>query len=300
MKKYNISVILLLIAMVALISCEKKVDPIDDTFTVQVNFKNSGPGFLTSNVEVNPKDSIFFDFNLTSEKDVSWIEIKKNDTRIDTFKMTPATSRNFSKTVRYRADSSAGSYSYRILAYNSMGVYLGDGGKLIVVTVKPDFDFYSYRFLYVPDSTAKTNKCYFATKTGQTFSYTEGAANSALIDFGYYYDTAVANKHTIYALSSPQPQLSFYDISTWTKNATIFKRATTPTFANLTAGAGLRAAGLTNLASGTASKITAIASGNLIFFKTAAGKYGAIDIRFIEGASANKTTYINVDVKIEK
>ncbi len=290
----------LIIAVCIFAACEKKIDPIDESFTVQVSFKNSGTNFLTADTEVNPKDSIFFDFTLTAEEDMVVVEIQRNNAKIDTFKVPAANARSFSAIKKYAADSIPGDYTYRVLARNNKGVFIGDGKKTIKVTVKSDFNFWSYRFTYVPDSVSKTNKTYFASTTGQTFSYTDGAASSALIDFGYYYDTATANKHTIYALNTAQTQLNFYDITSWTKNATIFKRATTPTFANLTSGGALKTAGLTNLASGTTPKITVLASGNLLFFKTAAGKFGCVQINYIEGASAAQSTYINIDVKVQK
>lgn len=281
-------------------SCEKKIDPIEDSYTVSVQYKNSGPNFLTADKEINPKDSVFFDFTVTAKEDMALLEIQKNGAKIDTFKISDSDKRSFSGVKKYMSDSIPGDYTYRVLARNAAGAFIGDGGKAIKVTVKSDFNFWSYRFLYVPDTVAKTNKTYYATATGETFSYSTGSANSAAIDFGFYYDTTTANKHTIYALNANQSQLSYYDISSWTKNATIFKRASSPTFANLTSGAALKAGGITNLASGTASKITALASGNLIFFKTVAGKYGCVQVSFIEGASPQKSTYINIDVKVQK
>jgi hypothetical protein len=300
MKRYiKIPVIAIIVAGLYT-SCEKKIDPIDESFTVEVAFNNSGAKYVTSDIEVNPKDSLFFDFTVTSKDDLDVVEIQKNGTRVDTFKV-PASGKNaFSAVKKYMADSIPGDYSYRILAKNKKGIFIGDGGKLIKVTVKPDFYFWTYRFVYVPDTVAKTNKTYFATATGQVYSYSEGAGNSASIDFGYYFDTTSANKHTIYALTAPQPQLDFYDISSWTKRATIFKKATSPAFNNLTSGGALQAAGKTNLSSGTSLKVTALAAGNLVYFKTVEGKIGCIQISFINGISPSKTTCINIDVKVQR
>lgn len=296
-------------AILFLTSCEKKIDPIDDSFGVTVELKNSGTGFVTGDVEINPKDSIFFDFSLVSSNDdISWIEIKKNDTRIDTFKLSGTGKRSFSGTKRYMGDSAAGGYSYRFMAYNSRGVFLGDGGKIIKVTVKPDFNYWTYRFLYVPDTNAKMNTCYFSSSTGEVLNYTNGAAKSAQIDFGIYFDTTGTLtpsttddlKFSVYSLNSAQPQLSYYDISGWTKNNTIMKRASSPAFTAITSAGSLRTAGVTNLSSGTSDKITQLVSGNLVYFKTAAGKVGCMQINFANGSSPSKDSYLNVDVKIEK
>jgi len=301
----NITALGMLLVLIA--ACEKKREPID-TYKVTVEYKTGNPFAVTQNVEVNPKDSIFFDFTITSGEQMTYVEIQKNGVRIDTFKVT-GNKNTFSGSKGYRIDSIPGEYSYRILARNSQAVFLGDGGKVFKITVKPDFYFWSYRILAVPDTTSKTNKCYYSTTDGKTYSYTDGAANSAGIDFGYYYDTTTANKHTIYALSAAQPQLAFYDISSWTKNATIFKKM--PTSVNFVSG--ITSAGAintlikNNMTSGTSSKVAALSttatgstSNSVIGFKTAAGKYGVILIRYFNGGSPAKETQIEVDVKVQK
>jgi hypothetical protein len=287
----------------AVTACEKKVEPID-AFDVTVDYKSSNEYALTGDKEVNPKDSIFLDFTVNSVEEMTFIEIQKNGVRIDTFNVTGSKT-SFSATKGYRADSAAGDYAYRVLARNKQAVFLGDGGKLLKVTVKPDFDFWSYRILAVPDTTGKINKCYYSTKDGNIYSYTDGAAASAQIDFGYYFDTLVANKHTIYALNAAQPQLSYYDISSWTKNATLLKKM--PTSVNfvtgLTSSGAINTLIKNNMTSGTASKVTAVstsAGSNVIGFKTVTGKYGAILIRFVNRDGPANGTQIEVDVKVQK
>lgn len=302
MKKY---IFPLLGAALVFAGCEKKVDAVDD-YEVQVEYRSSGPKYLTGDVTLNPKDSIYLDFTITSPDEMSYVEIQRNGVRIDTFRLNNlADKRNFSKVKGYQVDSSAGDYTYRVLARNERAVFLGDGGKQIKVTVLPDFDFWSYRILQVPDSAAKTNNCYYSTVDGKMYSYTTGAANSAAIDFGYYYDISGTNAHSFYALNAAQSQLSFYDITTWTKNATLLKKM--PSSINFVTG--LRSAGAintlikNNMTSGTASKITGLnttGGNNVIGFRTAAGKYGAVLIRYMNGSSAANGTQIEVDVKVQK
>lgn len=297
MKKYYSVLFPVMLFMAT--GCLKKID-IPETNNVQVTFNSSGAKFITNDITVNPKDSIFFDFTISSPRDMKYVNVQKNGTDIIKDTLPESAKNSYSAVKKLAADSMAGVYTYSIVAKDAAGIYLGN--KSLVVTVTSDFVYYSFKTLYVPDTTAKTNETYFATSTGQTFSYSTVGGNSGLIDFGFLYDTATANKHTIYALNTtPMPnQVSFYDISSWTKNATIFKRATTPVFSSLTSGGALKSAGITNLASGTASKITVLAAGNVIFFKTAAGKYGALQVNYIEGDSPAKTTYINIDVKVQK
>ena len=228
------------------------------------------------------------------------VEIQRNGTRIDTFKIIGANTRSFSGLKRYRLDSIPGDYTYRIFARNNQNVYIGDGGKSIKVTVTPDLYYWVNRELKVPDTVAKVNPNFFATSTGQTYSYTSaGPAKSAEIDFGYFYDTTTAGapKNTIYNLNAST--FAPHDLTGWTKNATIFKRVTSPTFASLTSGSALRAAGIANLGSGTSPKITQLAGGNVILFKTVAGKYGAININYID-AVGTTPRFINVDVRVER
>lgn len=283
-------------------SCEKKVDPID-TYGVTVEYNGTGTKYVTNDITVNPKDSLIFDFTISSSlEDMYTIEIQKNSGKIDTLNVPASKRRSFSAVKRYVADSVPGDNSYRIMARSNTGKYLGDGNKLFVVTVKNDMNYYSYRFLYAPDSILKVNQNFFSTQTGQSFSYAEGAGNSPKIDFGYFYDTSktgtTVNASTIYALGANT--FALHDLSTWTKNATIFKKITTPTFANITGATVLRSAGIANMGSGTAAKINQLASGNVLLFKTAAGKYGAIQINYINNTAASPSTFVNIDVKIEQ
>jgi hypothetical protein len=259
---------------------------------------------------VNPKDSIFFSFTITSNTDMGFVGIQKNPVNQTAFlvrdTLNSSNKNSYTAVKKFRADSINGSYIYRIAAHTASGVYIGH--KDIIVIVKPDFNYFIARILQVPDTTAKTNTCYMAAATGTTYSYTTGSANSAAIDFGLYYDTtgtASASttddlRFSVYSLSAAQPQLSYYDISTWTKNVTIMKKASSPAFNALTSGGALRSAGITNLSSGTLNKITQLVSGNLVYFKTAAGKVGCMQVLFVEGSSPAKDSYMNVEVKIEK
>jgi hypothetical protein len=288
--------------MVMLTSCEKKVDPVD-TFHVEVEYK-TGAKNLTSDISVNPKDSIYLDFTITSPNDMSFVEIQRNGTRIDTFRLS-SNKRSFSLRKGYQADSSAGPYTYRVLARDTRAVFMGDGGKEFTVTVTPDFDFFSYRIIAVPDSTAKTNKCYYSTKDGKTYSFSDGAAASGSIDFGYYYDISGTNKHCFYALSAAQAQLNFYDITSWTKNATELKKMPSSVnfVTNLRSSGAINTLIKGNMTSGTSTKVTALATSagnNVIGFKTVTGKYGAILVRFTNQDLPNNGTIMEVDVKVQK
>lgn len=300
-------------------ACKKEADPIDD-YQVTVEYRSTNAKTLTGDVTLNPKDSIYFDFTITSPEDMSFVEIQKNGVRIDTFRLTNfANKKSFSLVKGYRADSAAGDYSYRVLARNERAIFMGDGGKQIKVTIASDIVFWSARVLQIPDTVAKSHKCYYSISEGKTYSYTEASTMSNKIDFGYYYDSTMVSAgspatmqprgHTIYALTNTVAPFQPYDISTWTKNATIFK-ASSVTFNNITSAGAIRTAAVTALSSGAvtrfsqtdraAAQISNHLTGQVLVFRTAAGKYGVMNTIYTNNFGSNKESYILIDVKVEK
>jgi len=295
--------------------------------TITVNFLNSGPKYITTDVTVNPKDSIQFSYSVASPTRMQYVYLVKNGTVIASDTLKTGTKLSFNTVKKLVADTAAGPFTYAVIARDTTGYYLGTS-KTITVTTTPDFIYYINRTLFVPDTVAKTNTSYFSSVTGNVLSYTgSGVANSGSIDFGYYYNpdsaqTAGVKKtpfgHFLYALNvSPTPNpIAFYDISSWTKNPTTFKVSATPTFASVLSGGGIKAGGITNLKTGATSSVPAVtttiasgkqtdaftplASGNVIWFKTAAGKYGVIQIDYINQNSAAKGTFMTIDVKMQK
>jgi hypothetical protein len=302
-------IILLTSCIGFLTACKKTTDPIDVS-NANVELKNAGTGFVVNDITVNPNDSIFFSYTVTSNNDMRYVSIQKNPANQTAFvlrdTLTTAQKNSFSAVKRLRADSINGSFIYHIVAHDKDGKYIGH--KAVVVTVKSDYDYYTFRTLMVPDTTAKVNTCYMSAAKGLLYSYTTGAANSADIDFGLYYDTTFTAststtddlRFSLYALSAAQPQLSYYDISTWTKNATVLKKVTSPAFNTLTSAGAIRTSCNTNLASGTSTKITQLVAGNMVAFRTAAGKRGVLLVNYGNGSSPAKESFLNVDIKIER
>jgi hypothetical protein len=286
-------------------SCKKKVEPVDGS-NATINLINAGANYITDNVTVNPGDSIFFRYNVSSPTPMKYVSIQKNPVNHNAFlkRDTLGLVTSHSGEMRFKSDTTNGSYIYRVVAHDVNGRYIGH--KDVTITTKVDYKYYTFRVLRVPDTTAKVNNCYMDALGGNLYNYTNGAAASANIDFGFMYDTTgTASTSTtddlrfsLYALSAAQPQLGFYDISSWTKNATIFKKITSPSFTTLTSGGAIRTACAT-LSSGTSSKVTQLVAGNMVAFKTASGKQGILLVNFVNGNSPAMDSYINVDVKIE-
>ena len=333
MRKYITLVGIIAALTVILSGCAKTTQPINANI-VTITFIKAGPKFLTSDITVNPKDSIQFQYTITSPKPMTTVELAKslasaNTATVDAFKDSVKTGdrRTFTMTHKIVADSIAGIYNFNVIVRDVNGIYMGSS-KVINVTVTPDFYYYTNRQMYVPDTTAKTNLCYYSSSANSSFSYTSaGVANSAKIDFGYYFNTdSTYTKgkatsvvgHSIYALTiTPTPsQIAFNDISSWTKNATVLKVGTSPTFASLTSGGAIKQGALTNLKSGATNQVPVVTTavsgglrtdtyaplvaGNVIWFKTVDGRYGALTITYMNQGNAYKSTYMNFEVKVTK
>lgn len=338
MRKY-ITLVGIIAAFAAMLSgCAKTTDPINPNVAT-ITFVKAGPKFLTSDITVNPKDSIQFQYTVTSSVPMATVELDKslvssnNVLPAFAFKDSVKTAGALTFTVTHKmiADSIPAIYQYNVVARDRNGVFVGQS-VVINVTVTSDFYYYPNRTIFTPD-TAQTAQTYYSSSLNNTFSYATGAANSANIDFGYYFNPDTSQKagskanqpvygHFLYALNAtPTPRSAknpVYDISTWTKNATIMKQVTAsvPTFASLTSGGAIKQGALTNLKTGattqapvvtttiTAGKqtdtYTPLATGNVIWFKTADGRYGALTVTFLSSSTSAKTTYMNYEVKITK
>lgn len=315
--KIYISAALVIIAL--LTACEKKVGPVDGS-NATVVLKSSGAKFITDNITVNAKDSIFFDFTITSNADMSYVSIQKNPVNQTAFLVRdtiPAANKNsYSAIKKFAADSINGDWVYRIVAHDRVGNYIGH--KDVLVSVKTDFVFWSYRFLKVPDSVAKTNKCYFSTSNGKSYSYSDGAGISNLIDFGYFYDTTKVlagspatlkpKGHTIFALNNSITPFAHYDISSWTKNATLLKASGLSNLSTITSAGAIRTACVTALNSGTVTRYSQLdksatasdLTATVLLFKTVTGKYGLMTVNFTNTDEGLSGAVINIDVKLEK
>ena len=77
------------------------------------------------------------------------------------------------------------------------------------------------------------------------------------------------------------------------------KKITSPTFSNINSSVALKDAGAANT-SGMTSFVNQLTSGGVYLFKTAGGKFGAFQVNYTNGTSSAKTTWMNIDVKIQK
>ena len=294
MKKINIILLCALLLTAGLLNSCSKGKPYQAT--AQIVLTNTGGKFVTTNITVNPKDSLTFEFTATASSDMGKLLLKKNSLITDTLLVPAASKNSFSGVKKTVADTIPGDYTYYFNAYDAAGVILGT--QSVTVTVAADYMYYTQRVLFVPDTTAKTNKCYYATATGKTYSYSGIGSDAASIDFGFFCDTVKGAKLSLYSLTNNL--VSFYDVSAWIQNATVFKYVKSQNMSTLTSGSALRTAGINNLTSGATSKVTSLVQNNVVLFKTAAGKYGAILVAYFSDSTAAHTTYLKLDVKVQK
>ncbi|CAH0138675.1 hypothetical protein SRABI27_03024 [Pedobacter sp. Bi27] len=298
------------IAMGAVVfsSCKKEGENIFNMFDdVTVTYHSTSPYAVTDYKEVNAGDSVYLDYTISSAKeDMYAVCIFETSAAIPSkIILNDNQRRNYSGVVKLKMNTRVGKTSYRIWALDKAGVYLGDGYKTVTIEVRSDYKYWSSRELYIPDTLGKVKNCYMSLSTGELFNYSNGAASSDKIDLGLYRSpvTGTPNSYfyNVYALNSSPIPFTPYDISTWTKKATLFaapKTAQSAAFLNLRTGDQIITAGKS--AKPTLKGIsTGLIAGSLFYFLTAEGKYGAFYVNSVSSNNASGGVFLNVDVKIQ-
>jgi hypothetical protein len=299
-------------------SCSKEADNIFNMFEdVTVEFKNSDPRCVVDHKVVNDNSEVWIDFTINSgnEEMYSVIVEKSVNAGLErtTYTPTNAERRSYSNILKTTIQRD-GSASYRVFALNAKGIYIGDGYKKVTVEQNASYKILPNKVIYFPDTVGKVLPSFFSLRDGNTFSYTNAAANSANIDFGIFrtlYKDAQGNTKfaaNLYNAIAPSTIFPIYDISAWTtKRATKFSAPTTSNaatvFANscvssstIEAQAKMRTINL-NATTGT-TDVTGVASGMIIFFLTPENKYGVMLINSVT-SDYDKKPLINVSVKIQ-
>jgi len=312
--KSRISKIFLFLSGVLLLAgCEKGENIFNMFEDVTVTLHENSAYSVTGYKEVNDGDSIHIDFTINSaNKDMYEVWLFESGLESPTLKI-PITDeskrREFSSIIKLKANTRAGKTTYRVFPVDKDLVYMGDGHKQIVIDVKPNFRFLTEKHLFLPDS-QKVNKCFGSLSTGETFSYSQGKANEAKIDFGI--DTAwvvisqtptTVVKELKYHMFSPDaanlPLFPFYDLSGWNKRTTLFSVPITSNAAKAFTDLKLASqiiAGAQKAKTEQKGPFT-FASGSLIYFKTQEGKFGALYIKAMAN-SYSLGTYVEYQVKI--
>jgi hypothetical protein len=307
----SIAIMLLLVAMA---SCKKESRNIFNMFTgLKVTLDSTtlpnSVGFYTS---IKDSGKVVFNFTVESaDVDIYQVSIYQVGSALPFLNIPvtdPAQRRKFSYTYDMGVwTGSVGLNTYRIFAYDSAGIYIGDGYKPILIDVESNYTFYPNRKLYFPDSATGNTNCYLSLKKGATFNYQTAAANSADIDLGLYNRPVLTNGTWVDNLFIYSPSLSpltfnIFDISNWTKRTTRFANVNTGQAANFARNynSGNRIATYArgrnpNLLQTTTGLVSG-SVGGAISFLTPEGNYGIILLNSITQDSDGRK-YIDVSIK---
>lgn len=311
MKRLNKYLGCALVAVLFFSSCKKETTNIFNMFEdVKVTYHSNSPFAVTDYKEVNAGDSVYLEYTVESaKKDMYAIAIFETSAAIPSkIVLDNKQRRSYSGIVKLKMNTRVGKTSYRIWALDNTGIYLGDGNKTITIDVRSDYKYWAGRELYVPDTLEKVKSCYYALSTGELFSYSNGAANSANIDLGLFrapvFDTngrLSGYTYNVYSLGASPLPFTAYDISSWTKKGTLFaapKTGQSAAFLALRTADQIITAGKS--AKPTLKAITTgLTAGSLFYFLTPDGKYGAFYVNSISSNNSQKGVFLNVDVKMQ-
>lgn len=319
MKIKNISKFFLLASIVfILISCKKEADSIFDMFEdVTVTFKDSDPKTVVDYKQVDDNTEVWIDFTINSAKEDMYTVTVERTTgtgfdRSTVYTLTNDQRRSFSTVFKYKLQRD-GQTSFRVFARNQKGVYIGDGYKKVVVDGKTSYKVFLNRNIYLPDTVAKVLPSFFSLNEGTTFSYNDGAANAAKIDFGIYRRMYLNSNGqaeyatNLYSISTPTSPLTVYDVSGWNPKRTTKFSAPIATQAAIFGGNAVSGSAIETLAKARTINLnatvgttaaTGLVTGSAIFFLTPEGKYGMMLINSVT-SDFEKKPLINVSVKMQ-
>ena len=143
-----------------------------------------------------------------------------------------------------------------------------------------------------------TNGHYFSASSGNVFQDATAKDSSAVVDFLYYNEgsatlAAPYNNAAQNVYNTPP-----FAIASWTfKNDTRFKLGQAADYA-LDTNSGIAAAYNENTTGG-ANRISSLAQGDVVLFKTGAGKYGVLQITQISLSPTPDAGFIRFNVKAQ-
>lgn len=308
------------IGLFTLASCKKESQNIFNMFTdVSVEFHGGNPLSVVDYKQVNDGDSVYVDYTVTSAKeDMSAIGIEKlagasnsQPERSVVTILDDSKRRSYSGVIKLKM-ARDGKTTYRIYAFNKKNVYIGDGYKKVTIEVNTSYIFKNNRRIYWPDA-EKTRASFYSILRDETFSYSNGKANSADIDFGIWVvpdqNASRLNQpiYNLYSLSHNPNPFPAYDISDWQKRGTKFStiRFNQATIFNYTlvsssAIASNAIAATPNQTSLVGTQSTnGLVAGSLVYFLTPEGKYGCIYVN-ASSTDYDGKPFLSISVKMQK
>lgn len=309
-----------MIGMLTLGSCKKESKNVFNMFTdVTVEFHGENPLSVVDYKQVNDGDEVYIDYTITSaNEDMYFIGIEKlagasnGSPERSVISITDnSRRRSYSDVIKLKM-ARDGKTTYRIYAFNRQNVYMGDGYKKVTIDVNTSYIFKHNRKVYYPDA-EKTRASFYSILRDETFSYSNGKANSADIDFGIWValdqNPARLNQpiFNLYSLSHPTNPFPAYDISDWQKRGTKFStiRFSQATIFNYTLVSS--SAIVSNAIAATPNQTSLVGTqstnglvaNSMVYFLTPEGKYGCI---FVNASTSDYDgkPYLSISVKMQK
>ncbi|WP_312789913.1 hypothetical protein [Sphingobacterium sp.] len=303
-KKY----LFLFLLLGTLLSCKREGDNIFNLFEdVSVTLHQEDERNIGTYKDVAVGDSIFVDFTISSAaKDMHQVWIFYNGAGAAALRipLSETEKRSFRYVYKIKADK-VGLSSFRIMAVDKEGVFMGDGYKSVTYNVQSDYAHLNNRILYMPDSVAQRSACFINLMEGKTYTYAEAKANPEKIDFGLYRTYTVGSNGTItysynlYSLSLntiPFKAFDFTDLA-GKGRATYFSgiqnNQATAFLNTLTSGSTIQSNAISRKT--TNLSLNDLKVGSMFYFKTPDEKYGVVIVNALSGFDNNR--YLNISIK---
>ncbi|SER51444.1 hypothetical protein [Pedobacter rhizosphaerae] len=318
MKSRKLTILTAIIGFaLSLAACKKTAPNIYNMFDdVAVTFKSDYPFSIVDYKDINDGDSVYLSFTITSAKeDMAAVCVRREGVETPVLQINlpdNVDKRSYTGVYKFKVNR-VGESKYRVYALNKQATYIGDGYKSVSFNVRSNFTLVNERKLYLPDSVSQDLPSYYSIKRGESFSYAQGKDVSADLDFGIYRTPApqgdanaiVGYWYHIYSLSASPLFFNKFDISSWTKRATLFSAQAASdanSFTNnLVSGSTIQTivgAKTINLKETPRTSAGSIKVGSVVYFKTPEGKLGAIHFKSIS-ADYNGKVYFAINVKVQ-
>ncbi|MGJ1205147.1 hypothetical protein [Sphingobacterium lactis] len=318
--KYALKFLIFTLAGLTIASCKKTSENVFTMYDdVQVQFHNNSPLSAIDYKLVNDGDSVYIDYTITSsEEEMYSVVVERLGVasttgfeRISTPVDNVDERHSFSRTVKLKMQRD-GKNTFRVYAVNAKGIYMGDGNKKVTIEVAPSHTVLSNRRIFAPDTVRKDVPSFFSLMEGETFTYDQGKANAAKIDFGIRRRpdprTGQANQwiYDYYSISANPNPYEPYDISTWEKRQTKFSKPVINQTNNFlyswVSGSVIeeqaKSKNLDVVSTSFNTWQEGLAPGNVVFFQTPEGKYGVFLVTAVT-ADLQGNPFVNVSVKYQ-
>lgn len=308
---------LFLIGSTISVSCVKEQENIFNMFDdLSVEFIDKGGFSITQDAILNDGDSAYIYFNVSSQEDMTKISVDSTLGNGQIGKreiiLKQDEKNSYSGLIKHKMKRD-GKITFRVYAYNRVNEYIGDGYKSITLEGRPSYINLPNRQIYAPQEGDNSRKSFYSILNGAAYDFATGKANSSNIDFGIYelkdtrpthINRSSYNLYSIAVDENPNPTL---DISDWNKRTTLFSAPITSsasTFTNVLVSSSMieteakkRTINLTKTAITDSDK--GLAAGNMVYFLTPEGKYGALYVNQVTSDSEG-FRYLSVSTKIQK